>query len=92
MNTAKKICESDEQGVVHVDVPIGRPGHRVEVLVVWGEVAPGNEPQKDAERPLQDENARRARLQRYTTWTEEDLQEFQSGLAAQRVVDSKLWA
>ena len=43
MNTAKKIYESDEQGVVHVDVPIGRPGHRVEVLVVWNEVAPDND-------------------------------------------------
>lgn len=44
MNTAKKICESDEQGVVHVEVPIGRPGQRVEVVVVWedvGEAAAG---------------------------------------------------
>ena len=39
MNTAKKVYESDDQGVVHVDVPIGRPGQRVEVLVVWDEVA-----------------------------------------------------
>ena len=38
MNTAKKIYESDEQGVVHVDVPVGRPGQRVEVLVVWNDV------------------------------------------------------
>lgn len=39
MNTAKKIYESDEQGVVHVDVPVGRSRRRVEVLVVWEEVA-----------------------------------------------------
>lgn len=57
MNTAKKICESDEQ---------------------------------DPQRPPQDETARRARLQRYTTWTEDDLREFQAGLAAQRVIDPKL--
>jgi hypothetical protein len=38
MNTAKKTYQSDEQGVVHVDVPIGRPGHHVEVLVVWADV------------------------------------------------------
>lgn len=35
MKTAKKIYESDDQGVVHVDVPVGRSGQRVEVLVVW---------------------------------------------------------
>ncbi len=35
MHTAKKIYESDAQGVVHVDVPIGRSRRRVEVLVVW---------------------------------------------------------
>ncbi len=38
MNSAKKIYESDEQGVVHVDVSVGRPGQRVEVLVVWNDV------------------------------------------------------
>ena len=38
MNTATKVYESDDQGVVHVDVPIGRPGQRVEVLVVWEDV------------------------------------------------------
>jgi hypothetical protein len=37
MKTAKKIYESDDQGVVHVDVPVGRSGQRVEVLVVWTE-------------------------------------------------------
>jgi len=39
MNTAKRIYESDDQGVVHVDVPIGRSRKRVEVLVVWEDVA-----------------------------------------------------
>lgn len=39
-----------------------------------------------------DESARRARLQRYTTWTEEDLREFQEVLTGQRVVDAKLWS
>lgn len=39
MNTAKKIYESDDHGVVHLDVPIGRSRQRVEVLVVWEDVA-----------------------------------------------------
>lgn len=39
MNTAKKICQSDDAGVVHVDVSVGRPGRRVEVLVVWQDAA-----------------------------------------------------
>ena len=43
MNTAKKVYESDDQGVVHVDVPIGRPGQRVEVLVVWDDVPEADE-------------------------------------------------
>ena len=38
MNTAKKVYESDEQGVVRVDVAVGRPGQRVEVLVVWNDI------------------------------------------------------
>lgn len=38
MNTAKRIYESDEAGVIHVDVPVGGPGRRVEVLVVWEDV------------------------------------------------------
>ena len=37
MNTAKKIYEADHQGVVHVTLPTGKPGRRVEVLVVWEE-------------------------------------------------------
>ncbi len=42
MRTAKKIYESDDQGVVHVDVPVGRSGQRVEVLVVWDDVGEPN--------------------------------------------------
>jgi hypothetical protein len=39
-----------------------------------------------------DASARRERLARYTTWTSEDLREFEENLAAQRVVDAKLWS
>ena len=46
MNTAKKICESDEQGVVHVDVPIGRSRQRVEVLVIWEDLGEPSEVDK----------------------------------------------
>ncbi len=35
MNTAKKIYQSDAQGFVHVDVSVGTPDRRIEVLVVW---------------------------------------------------------
>jgi hypothetical protein len=38
MNTAKRIYESDEAGVVHVDVPVGGSRRRVEVVVVWQDV------------------------------------------------------
>lgn len=34
---------------------------------------------------------RRRRLARYATWTQEDLQEFNQALAAQRQVDDPLW-
>ena len=34
---------------------------------------------------------RRVRLERYATWTEEDLTEFEEALAAQRVIDDHLW-
>ncbi len=34
---------------------------------------------------------RRRRLERYATWTPEDLAEFQESLAAQRQVDEELW-
>jgi hypothetical protein len=110
MKTAKKIYESDDQGVVHVDVPVGRSGQRVEVLVVWtdaGEPKDRDERRmddlvgllKDVDlgRPPQtgaafDPDARRSRLARYSTWTEEDMREFETALTAQRVVDPKLWS
>jgi hypothetical protein len=38
MNTVRKLYESDDQGTVHVDVPVGAPHRRVEVVVVWQEV------------------------------------------------------
>ena len=34
---------------------------------------------------------RRKHLERYTTWTEDDMAEFMRGLSAQRVVDDRLW-
>ena len=34
---------------------------------------------------------RRQRLARYTTWTQEDLKEFNEALAAQRTIDDPLW-
>ena len=34
---------------------------------------------------------RRRRLARYATWTEQDLEEFETALAAQRQVDARLW-
>ncbi len=48
MNTAKKIYEADEDGIVHVAFPTGRPGVKIEVLVVWDEpstdpAAPGED-------------------------------------------------
>ena len=36
-------------------------------------------------------NERRRRLARYTTWTAEDLVEFNEALAAQRAIDDPLW-
>lgn len=41
MNTVRKLYESDDQGTVHVDLPIGAPHRRVEVVVVWQEVVTG---------------------------------------------------
>lgn len=38
-----------------------------------------------------DFKARRERLARYATWTEDDLAEFMNGLSAQRVIDDQLW-
>ena len=34
---------------------------------------------------------RRTRLERYVTWTDEDLAEFNEALALQRVIDGELW-
>ena len=34
---------------------------------------------------------RRERLQRFATWNEDDLREFSTALAAQRVVDQSHW-
>ena len=36
-------------------------------------------------------DARRERLQRYATWNESDVEEFDEALAAQRVVDERYW-
>jgi len=47
MNTSKRICESDDQDVVHVDVPIGRSRQRVEVLVLWEDVGEPNDADRD---------------------------------------------
>jgi len=37
-------------------------------------------------------NERRNRLARYTTWTSDDLVEFNDALAAQRTMDDPLWS
>lgn len=34
---------------------------------------------------------RRRRIARYATWTQEDLEEFNAALAAQRTIDDPLW-
>lgn len=34
---------------------------------------------------------RRARLQRMATWTDKDRMDFETALAAQRVIDEELW-
>lgn len=36
-------------------------------------------------------DARRERLERYATWTREDLQEFNGALEAQRCIDERAW-
>lgn len=36
-------------------------------------------------------NARRTRLLRYATWTEQDAREFDAALAEQRVIDGNDW-
>ncbi len=35
---------------------------------------------------------RRARLERYATWTDDDLAEFNDALSSQRVVDDGIWS
>lgn len=37
------------------------------------------------------ESARRRRLERYVSWTEQDLVEFENSLKAQRTIDGDLW-
>jgi hypothetical protein len=37
-------------------------------------------------------NERRRSLARYTTWTPDDLAEFNQALAAQRTIDDPLWS
>jgi len=94
LSTAKKVYESDEQGVVHVAVPVSRPGQRVEVLVVWHDVGV---PSEGSAQPVLaaselDRSARQSGLERYTTWTDDELRDFEATLAPQRRVDAKLWA
>lgn len=36
-------------------------------------------------------DARRARLERYATWTEDDAAAFDAALASQRAIDADLW-
>lgn len=36
-------------------------------------------------------NARRERFRRYVTWTDEDAEEFDAALRAQRVIDEEQW-
>lgn len=36
-------------------------------------------------------DARRARLERYATWTDEDAAVFDEALAGQRAIDDELW-
>ena len=37
------------------------------------------------------EDERRRRLERYVTWTGDDLAEFEASLAAQRTIDDAIW-
>jgi hypothetical protein len=39
MNTVRKLYESDQEGTVHVDLPVGAPHRRVEVVLVWQELS-----------------------------------------------------
>ena len=37
------------------------------------------------------ENARRRRLERYASWTADDLAQFEASLAVQRTIDDAVW-
>lgn len=50
MNTVRKLYESDETGTLHVDLPIGAPHRRVEVVVVWQEVDEAQPAQESREK------------------------------------------
>jgi plasmid stability protein len=36
-------------------------------------------------------DSRRARLERYTTWSKADVEDFERALGAQRTIDRELW-
>lgn len=40
MNAIRKVCESDANGTVHVEVPVQRPRQQIEVVLVWQAVVP----------------------------------------------------
>jgi hypothetical protein len=49
MNTLRTLHESDETGTIHIDVPVGAPHRRVELVVVWQEVEPAATAQRARE-------------------------------------------
>jgi len=44
MNTVRKVYESDSTGTVHLDVGVGAPHRKVEVVVSWDESSPEEGP------------------------------------------------
>ena len=38
MNTSRQIYESDDEGRIHVDLAVGEPHRKIEVVVVWSDV------------------------------------------------------
>ncbi|MEP7124875.1 MAG: hypothetical protein ABJE95_28360 [Byssovorax sp.] len=54
MNTVRKLYESDREGTVHVDLPVGAPHRQVEVVLVWQEV-PDAKPADQARQQKRDE-------------------------------------
>jgi hypothetical protein len=50
VNTVRKLCESDETGTVRLDLHIGSPRRRVEVVIVWQEVEGARAPREAKER------------------------------------------